>query len=107
MKLPEDSIIAEEKIKNYLLSPRVRNDKSKWLERAGYSLANWYLLESDLRKQILQLQAAPTEKTKYGQMYEIQGKLKGPNGKLLSVTSIWMTEFSTGITKFITVFPNK
>jgi len=30
-----------------------------------------------------------------GQMYEIRGKLAGPNGKSLSVCTIWLTETET------------
>jgi hypothetical protein len=51
--------------------------------------------------------AIPTDNTKYGQMYEIKGSLTGPNGKNLTVCTIWMTETATGDTKFITMYPNK
>jgi len=83
MKLSSQSIIDDEKIKNYLLSERKRNDKSKWLATAGYGLNNWEKLKKDLFKQILSLEAIPIDKTKYGQMFEIRGTLKGPNGKVL------------------------
>ena len=70
MKLPSTAVIAPEKIRRYLLSPRKRNDKSKWLAKAGYKLEDWRKLEKDLRTQILTLDALSTEGTKYGQMYE-------------------------------------
>ena len=35
------------------------------------------------------------------------GKLTGPNGKSLSVCTIWMTETETKSTKFITMYPDK
>lgn len=107
MKLPLDSLTTHEKFKDYLLTHKKRNDKSKWLAQAGYSLENWQLLQKDLRTQILSLDATPIDKTRYGQMYEIRGKLVGPNGKALLVCTIWMTEFKSGITKFITMFPDK
>ena len=107
MKLPLDSLIAHEKLKDYLLTPKKRNDKSKWLAQAEYTLDNWQLLENDLRTQVLSLDATPIDKTRYGQMYEIRGKLIGPNSKALLVCTIWMTEFTSGITKFITIFPDK
>jgi hypothetical protein len=47
MKLSSQSIIDDEKIKNYLLSERKRNDKSKWLATGGYSLNNWEKLKKD------------------------------------------------------------
>ena len=107
MKLPSTAVIAADKIKEYLLSPRKRDDKSKWLAKAGYKLENWQRLEKDLRTQILSLNAVFTEKTKYGQMYEINGMLTGPNGKTLSVRSIWMNEHESKLIKFITIFPDK
>ncbi|GJQ24460.1 hypothetical protein BIY37_00170 [Candidatus Brocadia sapporoensis] len=107
MKLPNNTLIAHEKLIQYLLVPRKRNDKSQWLAKAGYTLENWQLLESDLRNQILSLDVALIENTQYGQMYEIRGKLIGPNGKSLRVCTIWMTENETGNTKFITMYPDK
>jgi len=107
MKLPLDSLIAQEKLKDYLLTPKKRNDKSQWLAKAGYSVKNWQLLENDLRAQILSLDTTPIDKTKYGQMFEIRGRLIGPNGNVLLVCTIWMTEIASGKTKFIKIFPDK
>ena len=107
MKLPSTTVIATEKIKDYLLSQRKRNDKSKWLAKAGYSLENWQQLEQDLRTQVLSLDAIPTDETKYGQIFEIKGVVKGPNGETLKVHTIWMREHESKSTKFITMFPQK
>ncbi len=107
MKLPEDILIAQEKLTQYLLVFRKRSDKSQWLARAGYALENGKVLENDLRVQILSIDAIPTENTKYGQKYEIRGKLVGPNRKSLAVCTIWMAESATGKTKFITMYPDK
>jgi hypothetical protein len=107
MKLPENSLIAHEKLTQYLLISRKRNDKSQWLAQAGYTLENWQELKNDLRVQILPLVAMGIESTKYGQMYEIRGKLTGPNGKSLSVCTIWLTETETKSTKFITMYPDR
>jgi len=63
MKLPENTFIAREKLTNYLLVPKKRNDKSKWLAKAGYTLENWQVLETDLRNQILSEDAIHVEIT--------------------------------------------
>jgi len=107
MKLPENTIIAYEKLTNYLLVLKKRNDKSQWLAKAGYTLENWEILENDLKSLILSTEAMPTENTQYGQMYEIRGKLNGPAGKSLAVCTIWMSESMTGMTKFVTMYPDK
>ncbi len=107
MKLPADAIIAEDKLVRYLLLPQVRGDKSAFLSQAGYTLGNADLLLRDLRTQILPANAVPLESNKFGQYYEIRGMLTGPNGVALAVRTIWMTEYLSGITKFVTLIPDK
>ncbi|MCK8603175.1 DUF6883 domain-containing protein [Desulfoferrobacter suflitae] len=107
MRLSRDALISTEKLTKYLLTPRKRNDKSKWLSQAGYIRDNWEILEDDLRNQILPRDALLTEKSPYGDLYEITGELMGPNGRSLAVCTIWMIERATNITKFITMYPDK
>jgi len=107
MKLPENTVISRDKLTKYLLVLRKRSDKSQWLAQAGYRIERWQVLEDDLRNQILSNDAAAMEDTAYGRLYEIRGTLTGPNGKRLSVCTVWMTESGTGITKFITMYPDK
>ncbi|MBI4595806.1 MAG: hypothetical protein HY730_05430 [Candidatus Tectomicrobia bacterium] len=107
MKLSKDTVISDEKLTKYLLTPRKRNDKSKWLAQAGYTLKNWQSLKNDLRNLILSKNASLIEGTAYGNMYEIRAGLIGPNGKSLPVCTVWMVEKVTEITKFITMYPAK
>lgn len=107
MKLPSDAIIAIEKMTNYLLQWRPENDKSRFLAHAGYTEQHADRLASDIRQQLLRLEAEFEETTEYGEMYSIIGSLIGPNGRMLRVASIWMTESATGQTKFITLYPAK
>jgi hypothetical protein len=51
--------------------------------------------------------AVTLERTRYGELFEIRASLAGPNGKVLKVKTVWMEEFGTGITKFITLYPDK
>ncbi len=106
MKLPEDSHIASEKLTRYLLVPQARADKSAFLALAGYTLDNFTTLLTDLRTQILNQDAAALETTSYGQLYEIRAPLVGPSGRTLRVRTIWMTEYLSGVTKFITLIPD-
>ena len=106
MKHPEDSHIAPEKLTRYLLVPQARGDKSAYLALAGYTLDNFTTLLTDLRAQILNQDAAALETTSYGQLYEIRAPLVGPSGRTLRVRTIWMTEYLSGVTKFITLIPD-
>lgn len=104
--MPADTTIASEKLTGYLLVRQTRGDKSEFLNRAGYTLANAEQLLADLRKRLLPLDAQPLHSTKFGQFYEIRGALTGPNGVTVRVRSIWMKEHLSRTTKFITLIPN-
>ena len=108
MKLSRDAVIAEAKLTRYLLVWRDADDKSKFLEQAGYTLENWRQLEADLKSQILPLDAAPSDDpNQFGDVYEIRGALRGVNGIDLAIITIWMIEYDTKLTKFITLYPDK
>ncbi len=107
MRLPQNTLISDEKLTKYLLAPRRRNDKSKWLARAGYLLRNWSILKDDLRRQVLPKDAHLVEDTDYGRIYEIRANLKGPNGRVVAIRSIWMVEPPPGVAKFITMYPDR
>jgi len=107
VNLPANTIIATDKFTRYLLVPQARGDKSAFLAGAGYTLENVNQLLHDLRTQILPLDAAPLESGKFGQYYEIRGTLRGPNGVARTVRTIWITEHLSGITKFVTLIPDK
>jgi len=107
LKLPNETIIAPEKLTHYFLKWQVENDKSKFLAQAGYLLENWQQLERDIRSQVLPIEANLIRKTPYGDMFKIHSTLAGPNGVSLKIITIWMTEYKSQQTKLITLFPNK
>ena len=53
------------------------------------------------------LEAEFLQNTAYGLLWKIRGTLKGPNGVTIRVVTIWMDEKYTGMTKFVTLFPDK
>jgi len=107
MRLPDDSIISPEKLTEYLLKWQPDNDKSKFLAQAGYSSDNWQRLLEDIRAQILPMEAELMRKTAYGDLFRIRGKLLGPNGVSIRIVTVWMEEYASRQTKFITLFPDK
>jgi hypothetical protein len=76
------------------------------LALAGYTPENAGRLMSDLRTQVLPLDADLFDQTEYGTKCRIRGTLTGPNGRVLRVLTIWMKEDATGEPKFVT-FPDK
>ena len=107
MKLPADATIAPEKATKYLLVRQARGDKSAFLARAGYTATNPEQLLDDLRRQVLTQEAVLTKRTKFGELYEIRSLLTGPNRTTLQIRSIWMKEHLSGVTKFITLMPER
>lgn len=106
MKLPADALIAEDKLRRYLLVPRNHDDKSNFLARAGYSPENWHRLYVDLR-QLLTEEAIFEEADEYAERYRITGTLVGPNGISLQVVTIWMFDNLSEQARFIPLFPDK
>ena len=102
-QLDPNAIIPTAKLVEYLLIPLKKDDKSKFLARAGYTLQNWQQLADDLRSQLLPLPALPTVITPYGQKYIIVGELTGPNRVVLTVKTIWI--INDDETRFVTLFP--
>jgi hypothetical protein len=107
VKLPADAYIAREEVTHYLLVKRSVGEKSEFLKRAGCTLQTAQQLERDIRTQILTREAVATKNTQYGQHYEIRARLTGPNKITLQVKTVWMREVKTGLTKFITLHPDK
>ncbi len=107
MKLPPDTLIARRKIIDYLLVSRPEDDKSGFLAKAGYVPETADQLLTDLRMQLLALEARLLEADEYGVKYMIRGKLTGPNGRTLRVVSIWTVEHVGGKAKFVTLYPEK
>ena len=103
--LPQDSVIAAEKLKDYLLVPQPKDDKSKFLSFAGYTVEKWKELEQDIRSQILTQPAVFTEKTRFGDKYIIRTKLCGRNSVSISVLTVWIVR--ADIARFVTLVPDR
>jgi hypothetical protein len=91
MKLSAQAVIDPRKITDYLLRPLEDSDKSAFLARAGYTEDNPEVLLSDIRHQLLPLDAVDLGPFAFGRKYEITGTLTGPTGRSLRVRSIWAT----------------
>jgi hypothetical protein len=103
--LPQDATIPEEKLTKYLLVLLSKDDKSKFLAQAGYTLENWQQLEQDLRAKVLTQLAELIETNRYGKKYLIRARFRGTNGVELSTLTIWMV--TDGTTRFVTLVPDK
>ncbi|MEM7794643.1 MAG: DUF6883 domain-containing protein [Cyanobacteria bacterium P01_C01_bin.118] len=106
MKLQGPIIIPDAKLTQYLLISKARNDKSKFLAQAGFTLENPEELKQALFQLIQTHEAKLDYENEYGSFYLVEGNLIGPNGTLIVVT-VWLERTVDGVIQFITLKPSK
>jgi hypothetical protein len=98
--------IPEGKILNHLLKPLSRGDKSRFLAFGGFNK----LTVNDLEAEILRLGkeggATKIREHRFGKNVEIQGALRGPNGKELPVKTVWLVPKLRSPARFVTLVPD-
>jgi len=107
VKIPDDSIIPFEKLTGYLLVAKARNDKSKYLARAGFTHENPGALMEAIRSLTGAVEAEREKTTDYGTFYLAKGDLIGVNGVRISVITIWLERRADGKFQFITLVPTE
>jgi hypothetical protein len=107
VKIPENAIIPEDKITLYLLMPKARNDKSKFLAQAGFLSENPESLKAAIYLQARASEAIKDRSNEYGTFYQVIGELVGVNGVNLSVVTIWLQRNIDGKFQFVTLTPYK
>src|SRR5579872_628017 len=106
MLIPADAIITKDKLTKYLLVQRQWDDKSTFLRRAGFTLANWKDLRLAIRALAGSVEALDDGGNEYGRFYRVDGSLTGPAGTL-AVTLIWMRRSADQRFYFVTLKPRK
>jgi len=99
--------IAVEKLTAYLLNPLHKRGaaKAKLLLSLGYRANAPEALESDLRTHHLSLDAARMSQNAYGVVYEIDGPIKTPNGRIVRLVSVWQIDTGSDVPRLITMYP--
>ena len=108
MKLSQtETLIAPDKLRDYLLSPSHPEGRTKaaYLARLGYSQENWARLEEDLRQQHLSHEAIPSRLSAYGRKYEILAPVTGPSGLTAWIRSIWIVRTQEDRARLVTLVP--
>ncbi len=105
MKIPEDAIIPDPKLTQYLLILKQRNDKSKYLAQGGFYLENWQDLKTALQKFIKANEAKEDITDEYGTYYQAIGELEGVNDCKLLVATIWLQRSIDSQFYFVTLKP--
>ena len=107
MRLPLDVMLPIEKLTAYLLVEREWDDKSKFLAQAGFTRENPHLLLAAIRKLAATAEAVEDGRNEYGAFLRAEGILTGPNGRALSVVTIWLQSAIDSRVRFVTLKPRK
>ena len=109
MKLPnrDNLLIAPEKLTHYLLHREREkgNDKAIFFTKHGFSREDWPAFARVLRQHAIEHPVKRRERRKYGIVYEIEGDIQMPNGRLRYVRSVWQIDYGTDIPRLISAFP--
>jgi hypothetical protein len=107
MNISENIVIPDDKITRYLLVQKTRNDKSKFLAQAGFTLDNPESLKLAIYLLVTVGNAIEDGENEYGTYYQVVGKLSGVNGVTLTVITIWIYRQAQGKYYFVTLKPLK
>jgi len=85
VKIPnaDKAVIAEDKLRSYLLNVTHRRggSKARLLVSMGYAPDDWQRLEMDLRNRHLMAEVDQSADSDYGMRFEIVAPLVGPTGR--------------------------
>ncbi len=104
---PDNAIVPVEKLRDYLLSPfhPVGRFKSRFFAGIGYRSEEWSVLEQDIRALLVEGDATKTDRTAYGQKYEVRGIITGPSGKTADIVTVWIVRHEEDAPRFVTAHP--
>lgn len=97
---PEDVIIPEEKVLNYLLVSKEKNDKSAFLLKLGFNRHNYTELIEEIINIASRNEAILSRTSEFGNLYRIEGRLRNN-----VVVTIWMEEIEHNKFRFVTLYP--
>ena len=107
MRIPQSAVIPREKLTQYLLAPRRRSDKSKFLARGGFTSSNPGDLEAAIRRATASCNAVADGSNEYGTFYRVEAAIGGPNGISLDVILVWIEWNTDGSYHFVTLKPGR
>jgi hypothetical protein len=102
----DHAVIAEEKIRDYLLNPShpVGGSKAVWFASIGYTLGNWQDLANDLLHVAQTNENFIAKSSPFGVKYEVAGALGCPGYRPGLVVSVWIVE-ENDPPRLVTAYP--
>lgn len=109
MNLPsaQAAHIDRAKVQGYLLSPShpIGRFKYAFFLSLGYAPEAWERLRDDLLAMAGNNFALPGSPSSFGQKFEVDGILTGPNGSAARIKTVWIVLAGETVPRFVTAFP--
>ena len=102
----EHAVVAEEKVRDYLLNPNhpVGGPKTKWFASLGYTIDNWQDLVNDLWRLAVTVDDFVAKPSAFGVKYEVLGQIGRPGHRPAAVLTVWIVE-GNAAPRLITAYP--
>jgi hypothetical protein len=109
MRLPngEKAVVDPRKLTDYCLSPTHPVGKHKarlFADAADMTLEKWAVLHAALLTAAKEADASATDRTPFGQKYEIRFPLAADDGRTATILSVWIVS-DDGIPRLVTCYP--
>lgn len=109
-KLPhaDSAIIDERKITAYLLDRAhpFGGAKAAFFGRFGFTTEGWQVLRDALLAHAQDHEVAESRHTRHGQVYEVEGPLAAPDGRMPGVRVVWMIRNGEELPRLVTAVPS-
>lgn len=101
------AIVDSSKVRDYLLSPThvVGYTKARFFSRLGFAASRWEELRAQLLELALHADAEVAEATPFGQKYQVRGIIRGPNGRVAGILTIWIIREGEHRPRLVTAIP--
>jgi hypothetical protein len=110
LKLPGASraVVADEKVRDYLLSPVNPRTMGKvaFFRALGLHLDNWSLLRDALLQLAIGGDADAGQHRAFGAKYQIRATLTGPTGRQATILTVWIIDAGDDAPRFVTAHPD-
>jgi hypothetical protein len=107
MPQAESAVVEREKVVEYLLSQTHRYGaaKARFFGAFGFRRQQWERLALALREHCREYDVARVHETGFGPRYEVEGRLRAPDGRSPLVRTVWQHDRGAEAPRLITAYP--
>lgn len=101
------SIVADNKIRNYLLSDTHEKGKSKanFFKHFGFDLADIEVFREALFQHSIEREIEQIKNSPFGNKYQLKCKIKTPDERNPCIVTVWIVENGQKEPKLVTAYP--